>query len=109
MTNWFRESTSDLEKLLASFAAHELPCSKDEFVAKSHQTFPELSAFQVEAELQDLVTADVLDINRQGRLDFTFPAAREIARQGKDYKSAVSELRSQFRQWLNKRSVEPHL
>lgn len=81
LEQWFHESTTVLGQWLAGLAAFHMvgDFEENELIALATREFHELDGYEIAGEIQDLVTADILDYRPDGRLGFSFPAMREIA------------------------------
>jgi hypothetical protein len=100
LAEWFNDSTTFTEKWLAALASFYVPCSEDELADKARNDLPEITGQEIRAELLDLITANVLDYQRDGDLNFTFPAMRDLAGPLGNPKEAMTELRRMARQSL---------
>jgi GTPase SAR1 family protein len=79
VADWYNQSTSKLEKYIAAIAAQVTPCDGEAIIAAVQADAPEIDAETIRTQTQDLITADILDYQRDGKLAFTFPAAKETA------------------------------
>ena len=80
LTQWYHDSTTPVEKWLTSYAAFVLPLEEAPFRVKATHIFPRLTRQHFDGVFTDLLTANVLDYLPDGRVDFTFPALRGIAK-----------------------------
>lgn len=92
LKDWFSQSTSLMEKYIATMAAIVLPCDEREFVSKLHTHSPEIGTDAIESEIEDLISADILERLKDGRMNFSFPAVRDLAVPG-EARSQLAELR----------------
>jgi nucleoside-triphosphatase THEP1 len=101
LRQWYKDSTSVIEKWLAGVAASCLPCDESRLYFEASRLFPELTRQQVDVEISDLVTANVLTYERDGRLTFTIPLLADIVRpeQGsrESHQALMHELRAHLR------------
>jgi hypothetical protein len=95
LERWFYESTSKLGQWLAGLAAAYLngDFEESEIVALAKRDFHELEGHEIAGEIQDLVTADILDYRKTGGLGFSFPTMREIALPRSKGRDRLNELR----------------
>ena len=78
---------------------------QEEIVKRARSQLPEITGQELRIEIQNLITANVIDYRKDGDLDFTFPAMRELARPLGNAKEAMTEMRRMARQtW---RSLHP--
>ena len=104
--NWYRESTTELEKIVAGVAAFRLPCKDFELVAFVEHFLPSLSSQSIHMEVLDLTIADILTRRADKRLAFSFPGLIELVRPHDDLRESVSFLRQQLRRWLQTQKLE---
>lgn len=96
--NWYRVSTTRLERAIADCAAMMvgLPAPRSEIVKQISSKFP-ITADQVTWEIQDLITADVFREKTDGTVNFTFPELELMVRPTGDAKAAMHEHLRLFR------------
>ena len=102
LSQWFNDSTTMLEKFLAGLASLHVPCPEETLVVKARDDLPELTGTQIRLELQDLITANVLEYQDDGCLNFTFPAMRSLARPLGSPRVVMADLRKLARQSLRR-------
>lgn len=96
--NWFRQSTSPIERWIAALASYNTPCSEEALVSIARNDIPSISGHSIRGEIQDLITANVIDYREDGLVDFTFPAMRDMARPSEDDEREMAELRNSARE-----------
>jgi hypothetical protein len=98
LIGWFHDSTDALEKHVAIVASLNPALSEDELIERVRDTVPLLTTADIRTAINGLVVANILDCQSgSGRLDFTFPSAREIARPVGSPKQVKMELRHSAR------------
>ncbi|MCC6235921.1 MAG: ATP-binding protein [Verrucomicrobiales bacterium] len=103
LNEWFFESTVPLSRWLAALATLRLPCPEERLVDYAVDNFYEFTGWEVKSDIQDLVTANILDYQADGNLDFTFPAMKEIARPSGSSAETMAELRRMARESRQKK------
>jgi hypothetical protein len=101
LRQWYKGSTTPIERWLAGVASTVLPCDDSRLHAEAKRLFPELTRQQVDVEISDLITANVFVYQRDGRLAFSIPSLAEIAKpeQGsrESHEALMHELRAHLR------------
>jgi hypothetical protein len=97
LNEWFFESTTPMSRWLAALATLYRPCLEDELVDYAVKAFYEITGWEVKEEIQNLITANILDYGPDGKLAFTFPAMKEIARPAGSVVETMVELRRMAR------------
>jgi len=92
LSQWFYHSTTPYERWLAAVASFHAPCTEEDLVTYARADACDLPAHAVRGEIHDLITANVLDYRRDGRLDFSFPAMKELARPPGEARDVIAEL-----------------
>jgi hypothetical protein len=98
---WFFESTTPTMRWLAAVATLYMPCTELALVDHATRDFHEITGFDVKSDINDLMTANILEYKPDGNLDFSFPAMRDVARPRGAANDTVAELRKtalRFRQ-----------
>lgn len=97
LNEWFLESTDTPGRWLAALASHKLPCPEQELIDTALHALHEITHFDVKDQIEDLITANIIDYQTDGRIDFTFSAMREIAGIA-DLSGLMAQLRQSARQ-----------
>jgi GTPase SAR1 family protein len=98
LNEWFFESTTPTSRWLAALASVYLPCSQEALVEAAVRGFHEITAFEVKEEIQNLIIANIIAYQFSGKVDFTFPAMRDIARPAGTAAETMVELRRMARE-----------
>lgn len=89
--DWFRYSTSPLEKWLAAVATRCLPASEDELIRIAQMDIRDAGETVLRGEILDLLVANVFDLRSDGCLDFSCPIMRTIATPFSDFQRELRE------------------
>jgi hypothetical protein len=90
---WFFESTTPLGQWMSALATRYVPCNEKDIVLKASREFPDLTWIDFRSELNDLITANILEYTEGDVLNFSFPAMREIARPTGTASEVLQDLR----------------
>lgn len=102
LRQWYKDSTTPLEKWLAGASCMLLPCDEVNLHTEVRRLFPELTRQAFDVEVSDLITANVLTYQHGGLLDFTFPALRDIASLERTSRESTRSLMQQLRTHLHR-------